>query len=100
MNTVEQQIVIADVANRTRRRDGGFAHQIPPTKHPGLKTPAGSNAALSRRIRASAPPLGVSKNSSESRTAGAAAINRRLPRAERAASRHLATVLAAASAEG
>src|SRR5208283_3124878 len=50
---------------------GSRGHQIPPTKHPGLKIPAGSKADLSRRISASAPPLGVSKNSSELRMAGA-----------------------------
>src|SRR5208283_5431772 len=100
MYAVEQQVVVADAATRIRWRDGGRGHQIPPTKHPGLKIPAGSKAALSRRISASAPSLGVSKNSSESRIAAAAAISRRLPRAERATSRHRATVLAATSAKG
>src|SRR5208282_5705413 len=99
MNAFEQQVVVGDAAHRIQRYERGRGHQIPPTKHPGLKIPAGSKAALSRRISARAPALGVSKNSSESRMAGAAAISRRLPRAERATSRHRATVMAATSAE-
>src|SRR5271166_6535925 len=86
MNAVEQQVVIGNVSNRTRRCHARFVHQIRPTKHPGLKIPAGSKAALSRRMSASAPSLGVSKNSSELLIAGAAASNRRVPRAEWAAS--------------
>src|ERR1700722_7600386 len=37
MHTVEQQVVVANVANRIRYRDARRGHQIPPTKHPGLK---------------------------------------------------------------
>src|ERR1017187_1831923 len=99
MNAFEQQVVVGDAANRIQWCDGSRGHQIPPTKHPGLKIPAGSKVALSRRISASAPALGVSKNSSESRMAGAAAISRRLPRAARATPRTRATVLAGTSAE-
>src|SRR5277367_152658 len=99
MNAVEQQVIVGDVPNRTRWRHARLVHQIPPTKHPGLKIPAGSKAALSRRMSASAPSLGVSKNSSELRIAGAAASNRRVPRAECDASRHRATMLTASSVE-
>src|SRR5258708_35043423 len=98
MHAVEQQVVVADVADRIRQCDARLGHQIPPTKHPGLKIPAGSKAAFNRRMSASAPSLGVSKNSSDSRIAGSAASRRRLPRAERAASRHRATGCAALSA--
>src|SRR5271157_6282185 len=73
MNAVEQQVVVGNAANRIRWCDGSRGHQIPPTKHPGLKIPAGSKADLSRRISASAPSLGVSKNSRELRISGAAA---------------------------
>src|ERR1035437_4194411 len=69
MNAVERQVVVGDAARRILWYQGGRGHQIPPTKHPGLKIPTGSKAALSRRIIASAPALGVSKNSSESRIA-------------------------------
>src|SRR5260221_12049987 len=100
MNAVEQQLVVADVANGIRLCDLRRGHQIPPTKHPGLKIPAGSKAALTRRTSVSAPSFGVSKNCSEPRTPGAAASSRRLPRAECAASRHRPTVVAADSAEG
>src|ERR1039458_9853205 len=55
MNAFEQQVVVGDAANRIQWCDGSRGHQIPPTKHPGLKIPAGSKAALSRRISASAP---------------------------------------------
>src|SRR5271163_167273 len=82
MHAVEQQVVVANVANRIRRCDAWRGHHIPPTKHPGLKIPAGSKAVFSRRISASAPSLGVSKNSSESRIAGSAARSRRFPRCE------------------
>src|ERR1700683_2297118 len=99
MNAVEEQVVVGDVSNRTRRCHDRLVHQIPPTKHPGLKMPAGSKAALSRRMSASAPSLGVSKNTSELRMAGGAASSRRLPRAECAASRHRATILVAPSAD-
>src|SRR5208337_404214 len=74
MDAGEQQVVVGSAANRIQWSEGSLSHQMPPTKHPGLKIPAGSKAALSRRMSASAPALGVSKNSSVSRIAGAAAI--------------------------
>src|SRR5271155_3850214 len=98
MNAVEEQVVVGDISNPTPRwRHARLVHQIPPTKHPGLKIPAGSKAALSRRMSASAPSLGVSKNSRELRISGAAASNRRVPRAACAAWRHRATMLTASS---
>src|SRR5208283_37327 len=99
MNAVEEQVIVGDISYRTRRCHARLGHQIPPTKHPGLKIPAGSKAALSRRMSASAPSLGVSKNSSELRISGAAASNRRVPRAESAAWRHRATMWTASSGD-
>jgi len=59
-----------DLAMTWRQRRPSRFH---PTKHPGLKIPAGSNAALRRRISVSAPSLGVSKKlqlSADSRAGG------------------------------
>src|SRR5271154_3261279 len=45
MNAVEEQVIVGDISKRTPRwRHARLVHQIPPTKHPGLKIPAGSKA--------------------------------------------------------
>src|SRR5690348_4647554 len=102
MDTVEQQVVIDYVAqwsmsSRSRPRrilvrgvGGRFSisllfpggiHYSYPTKHPGLKIPAGSKAVFRRRISASAPAGGASKYSRQGLSGGAAASSRRWPRA-------------------
>ena len=82
MHAIEEQLVIDDVANRRDARELS-AISIPPTKHPGLKIPAGSKLALSRRINLSAPSSGESKAISCSSRRSA---ERRIENAQMAAS--------------
>ena len=106
MHAIEQQIVIDHVTpprpGRVRMLDRGYRlgglgnvggklgfqsrlqpsrkNHNPPTKHPGLKMPRGSNAVLSRRISANAAGGGSSKMLTPSRNSSLTRITRRLPR--------------------
>ena len=51
VDAVEQQLVVNDIAQpAVMVRQSQGSHQTPPTKHPALKTPAGSKVFFSRCI--------------------------------------------------